>query len=113
MENLYCRKECELPFTIESRPLNFRVFLLAKADGEVYVYDKIDYFTEESKTVSEAITDAKKQDDVFTAYNDSFRYSEREIYDSISMRYRCTQDFMLSLNKRLTETTVELFDLIG
>lgn len=66
------------------------MFLLAKADGEVYVYDKIDYFTETSSIVSEAIADAKKQDDVFTAYDDSFRYSEREVYDSISMRYKCT-----------------------
>ena len=56
----------------------------------MYVYDKIDYFTETSSIVSEAIADAKKQDDVFTAYDDSFRYSEREVYDSISMRYKCT-----------------------
>lgn len=90
MENLYCRKECELPLSIESRPINFRVFVLAKADGEVYVYDKIDYFSDKSKFVSEAIAEAKKQDDTFTSYDDSFRYSEREVYNSISLRYKCT-----------------------
>lgn len=89
-ENLYCRKECELPLSIESRPINFRVFVLAKADGEVYVYDKIDYFSDKSKFVSEAIAEAKKQDDTFTSYDDSFRYSEREVYNSISLRYKCT-----------------------
>lgn len=40
--------------------------------------------------MSEAIADAKKQDDMFTAYDDSFRYSEREVYDNISLRYKCT-----------------------